>query len=122
MNREDLEVKLELLNTSIEIIEEHKRFTKKADRTLMVVGIGTLIFVFITMSTKERLNVFDVFSMSLLVCSLHRMAFDMVVNSGSDNRKLKLLNIEKENIENRLKQMKEANELDLEKDEVEGNL
>ena len=84
MTKEELEVKIELIEKNIEFIKEMMAYNKKFDRGIIVSGILAFIFILIANIENKDISIMTIFSTSLLVTATYNQ-FDKMIKEKRDN-------------------------------------
>lgn len=93
MTKEELEVKIELIEKNIEFIKEMMAYNKKFDRGIIVSGILAFIFILIVNIENKDISIMTIFSISLFITATYNQ-FDKMIKEKRDNElKLRQLSI-----------------------------
>ena len=105
MNKEKIEVRLKLTEDKLKLIEEIRDIDKKTSKSLIIIGGFVLATMIISSLISDKLNAFNVFLISLLTISLHKVISDYIVNKRKNEHDIKIVKMEKEYYESILKEM-----------------
>ena len=94
MNKEAVELQLELLNDKLEMVKDRRKFGKRTNRFLIGMGTLTILSVVIISTTRGRVSIIDVFSMSLLVNCLYRTITEEIYSNSEDEHEVKKIEME----------------------------
>ena len=97
--KKEIEAKLYLAKSKLELMQEMREHEKKTTRTLIFVGLMTLIIVFVSSFTRDKVTILDVFSMSVVVTSLHKLINDSFINKRNDEHEIAMINLEIKHLE-----------------------
>ncbi|MBP3931857.1 MAG: hypothetical protein J6D47_20095 [Peptostreptococcaceae bacterium] len=91
MTREDLEVKIELTETNIELLQEVIEFNKKTNRTMIIISVIVYAaIVFANLDTKN-FDIMEIFAISFLTTSTYYQINKMIDTNREDRLKLRQL-------------------------------
>ena len=111
-----MKIKVEILEKRIKDTEEIINWSKKENTKMLILGTITLGLIMYFTSNSSNLNVLEVFSISLMVCTIHNLVTTSMKTSRDDKFKLDLLEIDKSNYETLLKiKIEELEELENER-------
>ena len=84
MTKEELEVKIELIEKNIEFIKEMMAYNKKFDRGIIVFSILAFIFILIVNMENKDISIMTIFSISLFITATYNQ-FDKMIKEKRDN-------------------------------------
>jgi hypothetical protein len=95
MRNDEVKLRLQITEDKIEIMSELVEFKHKSNKAIAITASLTLLAVILIIVTRGRMKVLDVISVSILTTTLYTTALNMLVESRSDFRSLKQLEMEK---------------------------
>ena len=91
MTRKDLEVKIALTETNIELLQEVMEFNKKTNRAMIIISVIVYaVIVFANLDTKN-FNIMEIFAISFLTTSTYYQINKMIDTNREDRLKLRQL-------------------------------
>ena len=93
MTKEELEVKIELIEKNIEFIKEMMAYNKKFDRGIIVSGILAFIFILIANIENKDISIMTIFSISLFITATYNQFCKMIKEKRDNELNLRQLSI-----------------------------
>ena len=96
MTKEELELKISVIEKSIEWNKEIRDFDKKSNKSLIFINIFVFIAILIlsVINKDKNVSILDVFSISLYIVSTYNMFNKMNEYKRDNEQELRCLNID----------------------------